>query len=211
MNPSGRWAARLGVALLHLGLLALLWQHRPPPLATSAERRVTTVRLLPLPRTPAPADKGVDKPAPTPLRTRLPAPQVLPQSEAGDQTDAPAAPSTPTPSAPSPETAAALAPRMTLKLTLPPGAAASSSARSQALNDPRSNTRRQSFEDRIANAAAVTGDWVEERAGDGRMRRRRGDTCVETEESRIAMIDRFNENVAPRAAKMTGKPYKCPP
>ena len=34
-------------------------------------------------------------------------------------------------------------------------------------------------------------------------------TCVEVLRSRIADMDRFNENVAPRAVKMVGKPYKC--
>lgn len=202
-----RWAARAVVVALHAALLAALWLHRPARLGDVGARQATTVQLI-LPRRQAPPPEAVREPSPA----RAPAPTVIePQPFS---IEVPAAPDErpPTTAAPTPApTTPAEPPRTTLRLTLPPGAAASSSVRSAALNDPRSNTRRQTFEDRIANAAAVTGDWVEERTGDGRMRRRRGDTCVETEESRIAMIDRFNENVAPRAARMTGKPYKCPP
>jgi hypothetical protein len=200
-----RWLARGLVIALHAGLLAALWLHRGPSRDATSERRLTTVRLLP----PERATPRTSQPPPRlPPATRAPVPAAprLP-----DLPDEPAPVSTAI-TLPPPETAPpAEPPRTALRLTLPPGHAASASVRSAALNDPRSNTRRQTFEDRIANAAAATGDWVEERAGDGRMRRRRGDTCVETEESRIAVIDRFNENVAPRTAKMTGKPYKCPP
>lgn len=200
-----RWIARIAVAALHLGLLALLWLHRPPPLHEPMQRRLTTVRLVP-PRQvpPAPASPTADRPRLRAPDLPLPAPPVF-STETPSLVSASPAPAGPAENAP------AEPPRTTLRLTLPPGYAASASARSAALNDPRSNTRRLTLEDRIANAAAVTGDWVEERTSDGRMRRRRGDTCVETEESRIAGIDRFNENVAPRTAKMTGKPYKCPP
>jgi len=204
-----RWLARGLVVALHAAVLLALWQHRPPRLDAPGERRVTTVRLIE-PRRPPPPPREQPK---APATARLPLPARPPAAAVPDTPrpdDAPPVATAPA-AAPTPEHAATEPPRMTLRLTLPPGYAASASVRSAALNDPRSNTRRQTFEDRIANAAAVTGDWVEERAGDGRMRRRRGDTCVETEESRIAMIDRFNENVAPRAAKMTGKPYKCPP
>jgi len=198
-----RWIARLAVAALHIALFALLWLHRPPPLHPPTERLLTTVRLV-QPRQPPPPPAPPAAPAP-----RLPAPELPVPAPPAFSTEAPT-PVTVSPT-PTPPTVPATAepPRTTLRLTLPPGYAASASARNAALNDPRSNTRRLTLEDRIANAAAVTADWVEERTSDGRLRRRRGDTCVEAEESRIATIDRFNENVAPRAVKMTGKPYKC--
>lgn len=205
-----RWLARGLVIALHAAVLLALWQYRPARLDAPGPQRVTTVRLIEptrrTARTPAARPPAAPPPrlAAQPREPVLPTPQALPAAD-------PSAAATAEPTAPAAAPAAAEAPRMTLRLTLPPGAAASSSVRSQALNDPRSNTRRWTFEERIANAAAVTGDWVEERSSDGRMRRRRGDTCVETEESRIAMMDRFNESVAPRATKMTGKPYKCPP
>ncbi|MFT7774741.1 hypothetical protein [Roseateles sp.] len=199
-----RWIARIAVAALHAGLLALLWLHRPPPLEDAGKRRLTTVRLVQPRQLPPPPEP------PATLAPRLPSPDLpIPAPPVfSTETPSPVAVSPATAAPPTPA-AAAEPPRTTLRLTLPPGYAASASTRSAALNDPRSNTRRLTLEDRIANAAAVTADWVEERTSDGRMRRRRGDTCVETEESRIATIDRFNENVAPRAVKMTGKPYKC--
>ncbi|MBV8034719.1 hypothetical protein [Roseateles sp.] len=198
-----RWIARTGVAALHLGLLALLWLHRPPPLEHPGELRLTTVRLVPLQQRPPP-------PAPPAATTpRLPAPELSLPAPPAFSSDSPSpAAASPAPAAAA-DGSAAEPPRTTLRLTLPPGYAASAGVRSAALNDPRSNTVRRTLEGQIANAAALTGDWVEERTSDNRIRRRRGDTCVETEESRIATIDRFNENVAPRATKMTGQPYKC--
>ena len=104
---------------------------------------------------------------------------------------------------------------------LPPGYAASSaSARNPALSDPRSNTARPTFEDRIADATGGAGAWVEEQTSDNRAQAvgalgehrsvmRRGNTCVEIFRSRISDTDPFNSSVAPRAGKMMGKPYKC--
>jgi hypothetical protein len=105
--------------------------------------------------------------------------------------------------------APAEAPRTTLRLTLPPGYAASAAARNPALSDPRSNTARRTLEERIADAAASNGAWSEERTSDHRTVMRRGDTCVEILRSRIADMDPFNGNVAPRTSAMQGKPYKC--
>jgi len=109
---------------------------------------------------------------------------------------------------------------MTLRLTLPPGYAASANARrNPALDDPRSNTPKPTLEDRIADATGGAGAWVEEpvenRAqsvgalGEYRTVMRQGNTCVEVFRSRIADSDPFNGNVAPLAGKMLGKPYKC--
>lgn len=112
-------------------------------------------------------------------------------------------------------------PRTTLRLTLPPGYAASSAAaRNPALSDPRSNTPRPTLEDRIAEATGGAGAWVEESTSDNRAQAvgaqgdhrsvfRRGDTCVEVFRSRITDTDSFNGNVAPRTVSMLGRPYKC--
>ena len=219
MNFTGsrrRWPARLAVLLLHAGLFALLWQHRPPRLSESNERRVVTLRLLPPPAArsaePAPARRA---PAPRPLTPERP---TAPPAEPGTALPAPtpAPPPEATAAAPPPEP-----PRTTLRLTLPPGYAASSTAaRNPALSDPRSNTPRLTLEDRIADATGGAGAWVEEQTsenrsqsvgalGDRRTVMRRGDTCVEIHRSRIADMDNFNGNVAPRAIAMMGKPYKC--
>jgi hypothetical protein len=200
------WLARGLVAALHLALLAALWLYKPAGLREPSEKRLTTVRLiLPKPSRPTPPPPS-PPPAPAPRATTLPAEPRL------------VAP-LPIPTETAPETAEAHSPvaapptepaRSTLRLTLPPGYAASSAAaRNPALSDPRSNTPRPTLEDRIADAAGATGDWVAERTSDHRTLLRRGDTCVEALRSRIGDMDRFNENVAPRAVSMLGKPYKC--
>lgn len=201
-----RWIARLAVAALHIALFALLWLHRPPPLHQPAERRLTTVRLV-QPRHPPP-------PPPTPATTapRLAAPELPALAPPAFSTETPApVTASPAPAAPPPlGDPAAEPPRTTLRLTLPPGYAASSAAaRNPALSDPRSNTARRTLEDRIADAAAATGEWVSERTSDHRTLLRRGDTCVEVLRSRIADTDPFNGSVAPRTTPMFGKPYKC--
>lgn len=212
-----RWIARGFVAALHLGLLAALWLHRPPSQSEPHERRLTTVRLIALPappqrvpprleKTPPKADERLAKPPPSTV--------VAPPA-------APDTPPAPVPAAPPPVTTPAEPPRTTLRLTLPPGYAASSAAaRNPALSDPRSNTPRATLEDRIADATGGAGAWVEESTsenrsqsvgaqGDHRTVMRRGNTCVEIFRSRIADTDPFNGNVAPRAVSMVGKPYKC--
>lgn len=212
-----RWIARLVVAALHLGLLAALWLHRPPKLADDGPRRVTTVRLIqPQPRVaPAPAPTPVPAPAMAPRPTApavIAPPPFAVETPATVPPTAAADPALPAPSDP---------PRTTLRLTLPPGYAASSAAaRNPALSDPRSNTPRTTFEERIADATGGAGAWVEEKTsenrsqsvgalGDRRTVMRRGNTCVEIFRSRIADMDQFNGNVAPRAISMVGKPYKC--
>ncbi len=211
-----RWIARIAVAALHLGLLAALWMHKPPSFGEHDDRRYTTVRLIapPAPRPPPPpaapkleAPRETSRPAIPPPGAGI-APQPAPET----------APPAITPPA---VTATAEPPRTTLRLTLPPGYAASSAAaRNPALSDPRSNTPRVTLEDRIADATGGAGAWVEESSGENRAQSvgaqgdhrtvmRRGNTCVEIFRSRISDTDAFNGNVAPRSVSMVGKPYKC--
>jgi len=210
------WVARGLVAGLHLLLFAALWLHRPPLLQDAGQRRVTTVRLiLPPPPRPTPAPRPPE--APTQHR---PAPELVNVAPLPFTTEAPA-PITLIPAPPPTATAPAEPPRTALRLTLPPGYAASAAAaRNPALSDPRSNTPRPTLEDRIADATGGAGAWVEESTGENRSQEvgaqggrrtvmRRGDTCVEVFRSRIADMDSFNGNVAPRAVSMVGKPYKC--
>lgn len=217
-SQGSHWPARIAVVGLHLALFALLWQHRPPALQTASERRIVTLRLLPLPqRRAAPPDPALAPTAPRPLAPP-PVPLVAPWRPTAEP--APALPSEPA-LAPPPAPSTADAPRTPLRLTLPPGYAASSAAaRNPALTDPRSNTARPTLEDRIGDATGGAGAWVEERTsdyasqavgalGDRRTVLRRGDTCVEVHRSRIADSDPFNGSVAPRTAPMMGKPYKC--
>lgn len=217
-SQGSHWPARIAVVGLHLALFALLWQHRPPALQTASERRIVTLRLLPLPqRRAAPPDPALAPAAPRPLAPPL-VPLVAPWRPSAEP--APALPSEPA-LAPPPAPSTAEAPRTPLRLTLPPGYAASSAAaRNPALTDPRGNTVRPTLEDRIGDATGGAGAWVEERTsdyasqavgalGDRRTVLRRGDTCVEVHRSRIADSDPFNGSVAPRTAPMMGKPYKC--
>ncbi|MFG6416440.1 hypothetical protein ACG02S_21325 [Roseateles sp. DC23W] len=218
-----RWLARLAVVALHLALLAALWMHRPPR-HDGGERRLTSVRLI-LPRLPPPRESERRTAKSSPLPPAPARPPVLPQVSQVPPVDAitetpalPQAATTPLPAqAPAPPTEP---PRTTLRLTLPPGYAASALAgRNPALDDPRSNTPRLTFEQRIADALGG-GDWVEEKTsennvqsvgalGEHRTVLRRGNTCVELFRSRISDMDPFNGNVAPRAARMVGKSYKC--
>lgn len=192
------WLLWLPIAALHLALLLTLQPHAPA--RSAAPRVLTAVRLVPAPRRPPPASPAIAAP-------RLTAPAVTVPLPPAFDTEAAASPTVEPPAAP---ISPAEPPRLTLRLTLPPGYAASAAAaRNPALSDPRSNTPRRTLEDRIADAAGNTGPWTEERTSDHRTVMRRGDTCVEVFRSRIADMDPFNGNVAPRTAGMLGKPYKC--
>jgi hypothetical protein len=219
LATGNRWPARVAVVGLHLAVFALLWQHRPPAWHDPSERRVVTLRLLPLPDRKPPPNAAV----PAPVLPRFTPPPARTPTEPTAEPRAPdTAAATPAPiTAPPPIATPAEPPRTTLRLTLPPGYAASSAAaRNPALSDPRSNTPRPTFEDRIADATGGAGEWVEEKTsenrlqsvgalGERRMVMRRGNTCVEVFRSRIAEVDQFNGNVAPRAVQMVGKPYQC--
>jgi type IV secretory pathway VirB10-like protein len=212
-----RWVARALVVGLHAALLAALWLHKPARLPASEDRRMTLVRVVTAP------PQRVPPSPPEPIVPRLsrPAdPGLIPPLPVPTESPSPASPAT-APTAP-PAADPAEPPRTTLRLTLPPGYAASAAAaRNPALTDPRSNTARRTMEDRIADAlGGSTGEWLEERTSDNRSQAvgaqgdhrtvmRRGDTCVEIFRSRIADMDSFNGNVAPRAVSMMGKPYKC--
>lgn len=213
-----RWAARAVVVALHAALLAALWLHRPQGLAPTGERRSATVRLLqPERRAPPFIDdiRGITRPpGPAPVPLISPPPYITGADMPAGITLPAAAPRAPG-AAPAGEP-----PRTTLRLTLPPGYAASSAAaRNPALSDPRSNTPRATLEDRIADATGGAGAWVEEpkdnhalavgAQGDRRTVLRNGSTCVEVFRSRIADSDSFNSSVAARTVAMLGQPYPC--
>jgi hypothetical protein len=210
-----RWIARGLVVGLHVALLAALWLHQPARRDDTRDRRLTTVRLLqPKPRqTPPPAPQAI-----APPRTQaLALPDVAPPAFTTEP-----APTAITSAAPPPSSEAPPAepPRTALRLTLPPGYAASSAAaRNPALSDPRSNTPRPTLEDRIADATGGAGAWVEEPVdnhaqsvgalGEYRTVLRKGNTCTEVFRSRISDSDPFNNSVAPRTVAMQGRAYKC--
>ncbi|KQY88841.1 MULTISPECIES: hypothetical protein [Roseateles] len=216
-----RWLARILVVALHAALLAALWLHKPARLDDGRDRRLTAIRLVPPRPDPAPRPAPPLPPRAAP-RTALPdLPAIAPPAFSTEPEATAAAPAPTVAVPPVPLTPPAEPPRTTLRLTLPPGYAASSAAaRNPALSDPRSNTPRLTLEDRIADATGGAGAWVEEQTSDNRSQAvgalgeyrtvmRRGNTCVEIFRSRISDTDPFNGNVAPRAGKMMGKPYKC--
>jgi hypothetical protein len=209
-----RWLARVLVVALHAALLAALWQHRAPPAPDMGERRAVSMRIVmpvqPRKPLPIPPQRGA-----TAARPVTPPPTAAPPVAAAEP-----APPAATHPAPPAEARPAEPPRTALRLTLPPGYAASSAAaRNPALNDPRSNTPRPTLEDRIADATGGAGAWVEERVdnhaqsvgalGEYRTVMRRGSTCVEIFRSRISDSNAFNSSVAPSTIAMIGKPYQC--
>lgn len=198
------------VAVLHAMVAMVLWQHRLSQKGQASQQRASSIRLVvPSVGVPRQAHEVLRPTLPTQASISLPVippPTITVESQSNAQPSISALPSSEEPSA----AAAADQPRTTLRLTLPPGYAASSAAHSNpATRDPRSNSARRTTEDRIADAAGASGDWIAERTSDSRTVMRRGDTCVEVFKSRIADSDAFNGNVAPRTAAMTGNPYKC--
>lgn len=215
---NGRWPARIAVLALHAGLFALLWQHRPPRLPEARERSMVTLRLLPPPKGRSTEPAPPQRPPPAPRQPRLELPTAPPAAaDRPTPTAEPAAPTAPSIAPPAPTEP----PRTTLRLSLPPGYAASANAaRNPALSDPRSNTARSTrLEDRVADATGGSSTWAEEPVenhaqaigaqGDRRTVLRKGDTCVEVFRSRIADSDAFNNSVAPRTVPMVGRPYTC--
>ena len=215
-----RWLARALVVALHLALLAVLLTQRSPPSNDASERRSVSMRIIlpPPPRSvPTPPRATPARSVPPPRAPATTAPPPIPMA------DAPPAVALPTPAPPTtpPGTVpAGEPPRTALRLTLPPGYAASSAAaRNPALTDPRSNTPRPTLEDRIADATGGAGAWVEERVenhsqsigalGEYRTVMRRGSTCVEIFRSRISDNNAFNSSVAPSTIAMVGKRYQC--
>jgi hypothetical protein len=63
----------------------------------------------------------------------------------------------------------------------------------QALNDKRSNSRRNTLEDGIAQATTGNDALQVEHLGDGRKRVRMSGRCVEVHQARISHIDPINE------------------
>lgn len=80
-----------------------------------------------------------------------------------------------------------------LNLILPRSASAPwQLPRNAALDDPRSNTARATFDSRLRNAMGGDGAWVEERLDNDRVRFRRGSECVEMTRSRAGQLDPAN-------------------
>ena len=100
---------------------------------------------------------------------------------------APAPPDTPREAAATPATA--------LDLRLPRAASAAPPPAAQATADPRSNSGRKSFSDVLAGKLGSDDRWIEEARGNGRLRVRKGASCVDVQPARAAELNSFDQSV----------------
>ena len=192
-----------GVLALHaLGLAGLLqlgvWRDRTPAAAAPAPLTVRLIQALTLERpipTPRVAPDRALPPRPAPPRlgdtARAAEAITLPAQAPVAVPPAPATPSV----AVAPPTAASAAP---LDLRLPRAASAPWRARSPALDDPRANSARASFEAQLQGSMGGDGRWVEQRIDADRVRFRRGDTCIELKRSQAERLDPWNQTNSPK-------------
>lgn len=96
----------------------------------------------------------------------------------------------------------------TLNLNLSRKDISSVAPRSFAEQSPFRGRLPKTVERQIANAAAETGPWTEERVDNDRIRFRRGNTCVTMQRPRAASIDPFSE-AAGRIPWRSSGPQEC--
>lgn len=189
----------LAHGLLLLGALRLgVWRDRRPPERPRPPLQLMLLRPPPLPRADAAAPDVPRRPArrePQPISVAPPAP--APERTA----DGPTAITAPD-AAPSAEPPASAPPRLDLRL---PPRAPGVAGRNPALDDPRANSARPwTVESRIAAALGGVDGIVEERLDDGRMRFRRGSSCVVVHPNRAERIDPFNASAYPKMKGVEG-------
>jgi len=182
------WAVSIA---LHLAL-ALLWVRQTalmPHRSAAAPVPRSVVRLLP----------GSAKEVPSPATRSRPAASLAPPHRPQAPTPTPQAISL-LPDAPG----AAVTPPMAatpqaLDLVLPARPAASAPRRSllgQALDDPRSNSRRIPPSERFAANLGMNTERIEEHIADG-VRIRQGKRCVLVHDSHAGALNPFNQSVLP--------------
>ncbi|CAN5356878.1 hypothetical protein BH11PSE9_BH11PSE9_25630 [soil metagenome] len=194
-------AAWLVVLLLHLMLALVLIRSAPSQRSEDSPKPTAriTVRLLPLapiepvPTESRPANHGQAREASPPSTTAIRAnAKVL---------SAPASISPPMMSA-APEAAAAApepgasAPPKPLDLAVKPGKL-EPDVRSQALSDPRANTRSNSTPEMRMAQSLGDGRATEESLGDGRRRFRQNGKCLQSQPTRASQLDPFGHVAMP--------------
>ncbi len=194
------------VLLLHLLVLGGLFSARLTPPGATPKPRVVQLRLLPLraeakPSSPPLLRFSADA-SPPRLATSLPRPSRTPPSPSLQVTSSlPAEPlainkgptttsSSPTPSSAEAPLAAASSP---LNLALPTTAAPDRSPALAAVRDPRGNTQRADFGERMALALGSDPSRREEIIGPGHRRIRQGSSCYDVNDSRDSQINPFDE------------------
>jgi hypothetical protein len=218
-RPAPRLRALAAVGLAHLALLMALGTARVWPDRDRATQPVPLwlrwVEPEPGPGAAPAPDRKRERTAATPARPAPPRPVRGPEraraaAEPAAITALPAAPPGSAAAAGAPVSApgdASPAPRATAPLQLDLPRAASAPRRNPALDDPRANTPKASFESRLNDAMGGVGERVvEERLSDGTLRLKRGTQCVLVHPSRAAGIDPFNEAYSPKARGVE----KCP-
>lgn len=187
--------AVLLVAALKLGV----WRDRRP-----AQRETPPLQVLLL--RPAPARANAPAPASARPATHR-EPQAIsvapPLPEPPVAITSPELPPGETPPPAAAERPASAPPPLDLRLPRrPPGTA---TARNPALDDPRAHgARPATVESRIATLLGGVDGIVEERLDDGRMRFRRGTSCVLVHPNRAERIDPFNASVLPKMKGVEG-------
>ncbi len=192
------------VAGLHLAGVLVWWakehsmqlapHHAPPP--------TVAVWLPALPKPDTTPTLQAHRPTRAPDPTGLPRPRnddkPIAPSPTADVATATATASTgaplPTETPGSPEGQAPATPALNLNLSRKDITWAA--PRSFAEQSPFRGRLPKTVERQIANAAAETGPWTEERIDNDHIRFRRGNTCVTMQRPRAASIDPFNEAAA---------------
>ena len=192
--------AGVGLLVLGLHLLAIMawWsqEHHLPKLHHDSVVTPISVWLQELPKTVAPQLKAM--PAHTAPTQQYSAPQKDQQHPASTASTEPAASLDAIP-APASNSAGLPAPASSapaLNLNIAPKDMASLAAPSFAAQSPFHGRLPASVERQIANAAAQTGPWTEERVDMDHIRFRRGNNCIMMERPRAAALDPFNDAYA---------------
>ncbi|MEJ6001960.1 hypothetical protein [Paucibacter soli] len=194
-RPAWLWPLLL---LLHAAALLMLGQAQGPKAAKPLHQRLTVWLLQQPPPKSPPA-----KPAQTRSMPRAEPAAAAPPVRAVPEPVPAAAPRAAEPGEPAPTPRSSVAP---LLLSLPAGPAASQAWRNPALGDARSNTRRPSLEDKLAQAMDSEADRPDEIIGTTKRRVRYRGGCYDIEQPRNAQLDAFNESM--RQSPALTKPCK---
>ncbi len=189
----------VGLAVLGLHLLAIMawWsqEHGLPTLRGNAVVAPISVWLLELPKALAPQPTAVQPRTMTTPPSNLPL--TDPRNQASTTGMAPAAASVDAmPSPPRDATGAGAPAAPGLNLNLSRKDMTSLSAPGFAAQSPFHGRLPATVEGAIANAAAQSGPWTEERVDLDHIRFRRGNKCITMERPRAAALDPFNEAYA---------------
>jgi hypothetical protein len=189
---------RAGVAIVFTLALHLVWWWalRSPPvrLTPPAAASRVTLRLVPpqvvvqaaRPEVPAPARADKPRLSRTPLPTVPPKPTLrVPGAEPSVAAHEPAASSP--------------APQRPLELAVPqrPASSPQPSTRDQAMLDPRANSPRPTPSERFAQTLGSDETLIEESRGEGRIRVKRGRTCLDVRVARNAELDPYSMSYRP--------------